>query len=206
MLCIRGVPVEQASSAAADQLPARTPTPPWPDCKVDYAGARPTVRVSGRANRVTINEVSGVIRGLRAVGIRHLVIDMSAALDCDPRLLRVLARAHTQLADDAGALRITGGEAAPIPQRAAGRHPRRSVRHLRRPTPGNPTTNTPPTQLPGRAGRELTEARADIELGASAVHTDNDVTTAGLRVHPCRRAPIPDVRRSDHDRRLGRSY
>jgi anti-anti-sigma regulatory factor len=66
------------------------------------------VRVAGRANRVTINEVSGAIRGLRAVGIRHLVIDMSAALDCDPRLLRVLARAHTQLADDAGALRITG--------------------------------------------------------------------------------------------------
>ena len=100
--------MEQASSAAADQLPAQAPAPPWPGCRVDYTGARPTVRVAGRADRVTINEVSGVIRGLRAVGIRHLVIDMSAALDCDPRLLRVLARAHTQLADDAGALRITG--------------------------------------------------------------------------------------------------
>ena len=67
----------------------------------------------GHADRVTINQVSGVVRGLRAVGIRHLVIDMSAALDCDGRLLAVLARAHAQLADAHGELKITGLE---VPQ------------------------------------------------------------------------------------------
>jgi anti-anti-sigma regulatory factor len=79
-----------------------------PSCAVVYIGARPIVELSGRADRVTINQVSGVIRGLRAVGIRHLVIDVSRVLACDRRLLTVLARAHAQLADDTGALTITG--------------------------------------------------------------------------------------------------
>lgn len=100
--------MDQTSRTETQRLSAQPPAPLAPGCRVDYVGARPTVRVAGRADRVTINEVSGVIRGLRAVGIRHLVIDMSAALDCDPRLLTVLTRAHSQLADDAGGLRITG--------------------------------------------------------------------------------------------------
>ena len=107
--CVSGsTPVVDTSRAVAERLSAQAPGTLSPGCWVDYAGARPTVRVAGRVDRVTINEVSGVIRGLRAVGIRHLVIDMSATLDCDPRLLTVLARAHSQLADDAGRLRITG--------------------------------------------------------------------------------------------------
>jgi hypothetical protein len=79
-----------------------------PGCTVVYAGARPTVRILGKADRATISQFSGVIRGLRAVGIRQLIVDMSAALDCDGRLLTALARAHAQLADETGALRITG--------------------------------------------------------------------------------------------------
>jgi hypothetical protein len=66
------------------------------------------VRLVGRADRVTINQISGVVRGLRAVGIRHVAFDMSAALDCDGRLLAALARAHAQLADVDGELKITG--------------------------------------------------------------------------------------------------
>ena len=75
---------------------------------VVYTGARPTVRVVGHLDRATISQVKGAIRGFRAIGIRHLVIDLSTAVDCDGRLLTVLASAHAQLADDAGALTITG--------------------------------------------------------------------------------------------------
>jgi hypothetical protein len=75
---------------------------------VVHSGVRPTVLIFGRADRAAISEASGAIRGLRAVGLRHVVIDVSGALDCDGRLLTMLARAHAQLADDTGTLEITG--------------------------------------------------------------------------------------------------
>jgi anti-anti-sigma regulatory factor len=81
---------------------------PSPSCTVVYTGARPTVRLAGRADRLTINQLSGVLRGLRAVGVRHVVIDMTGALDCDGRLLAVLVRARNQLADVDGELKIAG--------------------------------------------------------------------------------------------------
>jgi anti-anti-sigma regulatory factor len=67
----------------------------------------------GRVDRAAISQVKGAIRGFRATGVRDLVIDLSAATECDGRLLTVLASARAQLADDAGALTITG---ARLPQ------------------------------------------------------------------------------------------
>lgn len=94
------------SSPPGPPAPARGRlTPGW---AVAYVGARPTVLISGRADRAAINQLSGAIRGLCAVGLRHLVIDVSDARDCDGRLLTVLARTHTQLADATGSLDIVG--------------------------------------------------------------------------------------------------
>jgi anti-anti-sigma regulatory factor len=81
---------------------------PSPSCTVVYTGARPTVRLAGRADRLTIIQLSGVLRGLRAVGVRHVVVDMTGALDYDGRLLAVLVRARNQLADVDGELKIAG--------------------------------------------------------------------------------------------------
>jgi hypothetical protein len=64
----------------------------------------------GRADRAMASQVSGVMRGLCAVGVLHLVVDLSGAFDCDVRLLSVLSRAHTRLSDRAGTLRIVGVE------------------------------------------------------------------------------------------------
>jgi hypothetical protein len=94
------------SSPPESPVPVRDgPSPGWP---VVYAGARPTVLISGRADRAAVNQLSGAIRGLCAVGLRHLVVDVSDARDCDGRLLTVLARTHTQLADTTGTLDIIG--------------------------------------------------------------------------------------------------
>lgn len=86
---------------------------------VVYVGARPTVLISGRADRAAINQLSGAMRGLCAVGLRHLVIDVSDARDCDGRLLTVLARTHTHLADATGTLDIVGVK---LPQFLAALH------------------------------------------------------------------------------------
>jgi hypothetical protein len=91
-----------------EERSTRQPVRASAGCTVVYSGDRPTVWIVGQVDRVTINQVSGVIRGLRGVGIRHLAIDMSAALNCDGRLLTVLARAHTELADVNGELTIVG--------------------------------------------------------------------------------------------------
>ena len=96
------------SHSAAERRSTQIVAMPSPGCTVVYTGARPTVRLAGRADRLTINQVGGVLRGLRAVGVRRVVIDMSRAVDCDGRLLAVLARARNQLADAEGQLEITG--------------------------------------------------------------------------------------------------
>ena len=97
--------ISRTSTEAPATPTAAESSPGW---AVVYSGAHPTVLVMGRANRAATVQVSGTIRGLYAVGIRHLVVDVSAATDCDPWLLTVLARAHAQLAADSGTLRIVG--------------------------------------------------------------------------------------------------
>ena len=100
--------MELFSRTSTEAPTAPTATKPSPGWAIVYAGARPRVLVMGRADRAATVQVSGAIRGLYAVGIRQLVVDVSAAMDCDPWLLTVLARAHAQLADDSGELNIVG--------------------------------------------------------------------------------------------------
>jgi hypothetical protein len=75
---------------------------------VIYTGDRPTVRVVGRVDRDATSEVSGWIRGLIAAGVHHLVVDVSGARDCDPRMLTVLSRASAQLAGAGDSFRVVG--------------------------------------------------------------------------------------------------
>jgi anti-anti-sigma regulatory factor len=83
---------------------------PWTFARPTVPGdGRPgVVRVVGFADRATVVEVSGRIRGLRAVGVRHLVVDLSAAVTCDRSLLTVLARQGARLADENGSLTVVG--------------------------------------------------------------------------------------------------
>jgi hypothetical protein len=48
--------------------------------EVVYTGDRPTVTVTGGVDRATIIEVSGTVRGLIAVGVSELVVDLDRRL------------------------------------------------------------------------------------------------------------------------------
>jgi hypothetical protein len=74
---------------------------------VAYSGDRPTVTVTGRVDRAMVTEVSGTVRGLIAVGVRALVVDLTASWD-GAALLPVLARTRAELADDGSSLRVVG--------------------------------------------------------------------------------------------------
>jgi hypothetical protein len=94
------------------QQPARNPRSPRPDrsvpgVEVAYVADRPTVRVVGRVDREKSTEVSGAIRGLVAVGVGELVVDLSGSWD-GAGLLPVLARARAALAEQGGTLRLLG--------------------------------------------------------------------------------------------------
>jgi hypothetical protein len=78
-----------------------------PGVEVAYAGDRPTVHVVGRVDREKIIEVSGTFRGLVAVGVRELVVDLTRSWD-GSGLLPVLARTRAALADRGGTLRLVG--------------------------------------------------------------------------------------------------
>ena len=66
------------------------------------------MRVGGAVDPRRTDEVRGWIRGLRAAGVRHLVVDVSAAGDRDAGLLGVLARTRAGLVAAGGTLRVTG--------------------------------------------------------------------------------------------------
>jgi hypothetical protein len=91
---------------------ADEPAPPPDDTAVagvvvEYSGDRPSVAVTGQVDRARVTEVSGTVRGLVAVGVRVLTVDLTAAWD-SAALLPVLARARAELADDGGLLRVVG--------------------------------------------------------------------------------------------------
>jgi hypothetical protein len=100
--------VEAISASLSEQLVDQIPLQRSASCTVDYGGTRPTMRVWGCPDRAMVREISGLIRGLHAVGVRHLAVDLSAAVDCNRQLLTVLARAHARWADGSGVLWITG--------------------------------------------------------------------------------------------------
>lgn len=74
---------------------------------VVYAGNRSTVAVTGRVDRSRTREVSGTVRGLLAVGVDDLIVDLTHAWD-GAALLTVLARTRADLADRGGTLRLVG--------------------------------------------------------------------------------------------------
>jgi hypothetical protein len=78
-----------------------------PGVEVAYAGDRPTVAVTGQVDRAKVSEVSGIVRGLLAVGVSDLVVDLTHAWD-SAVLLTVLARTRADLADHGGTLRLDG--------------------------------------------------------------------------------------------------
>lgn len=93
-------------------VPADEPAPPphdtaVPGVVVEYSGDRPSVVVTGRVDRAKVTEVSGTVRGLAAVGVRVLTVDLTASWD-SAALLPVLARVRAELADDGGFLRVVG--------------------------------------------------------------------------------------------------
>jgi hypothetical protein len=91
---------------------ADEPAPPPRDTAiagvvVEYSGDRPSVVVTGQVDRAKVTEVSGIVRGLVAVGVRVLTVDLTASWD-STALLPVLARARAEMADDGGSLRVVG--------------------------------------------------------------------------------------------------
>jgi hypothetical protein len=72
-----------------------------------YAGDRPTVCVVGRVDPQMVTEVSGIVRGLLAVGVRELVVDLTEAVD-GPALQATLCRTRAELAETGGGLRVVG--------------------------------------------------------------------------------------------------
>lgn len=82
------------------------------------AGAAVVV-VVGPANEATARRVTGWVRRLVGAGVSNLVIDVSAARDCDKRLLTVLARVRAELVNRGGTLKMTG---VALPQFLAALH------------------------------------------------------------------------------------
>ena len=78
-----------------------------PGVEVSYSGDRPTVAVTGRVDRAKITEVSGTVRGLVAVGVTEVIVDLTHSWD-GAALLTVLARTRADLADHGGTLRLVG--------------------------------------------------------------------------------------------------
>lgn len=93
------------------------PSPPIPDHDPDrfrrpgvdvvHVGDRTIVAVAGRVDRAKITEVSGTVRGLLAVGVGELLVDLTHAWE-SAALLTVLARTRADLADHGGTLRLVG--------------------------------------------------------------------------------------------------
>ena len=78
-----------------------------PGVELTYTGDRPTLTVTGQVDRAKITEVSGTVRGLLAVGVDELVVDLTHAWD-SAALLSVLARTRAHLAERGGTLRLVG--------------------------------------------------------------------------------------------------
>jgi hypothetical protein len=74
---------------------------------VDHAGDHYTVSVSGQVDRPTVTEFSGTVRGLVAVGIPELTVDLGSCWE-GARLLTVLSRTRRALTDRGGRLHVVG--------------------------------------------------------------------------------------------------
>jgi hypothetical protein len=74
---------------------------------VEHLDGRYTVAVTGQVDRPTVTEFSGTVRGLVAVGVPELTVDLGACWE-GARLLTVLARTRRALMDRGGRLHLVG--------------------------------------------------------------------------------------------------
>jgi hypothetical protein len=95
---------EQSTPAPEDRDPERLRRP---GVEVSYAEDLPIVAVTGQVDHAKVTDVSGTVRGLIAVGVTDLVVDLTRSWD-GAALLPVLARRHADLADRGGTLRLVG--------------------------------------------------------------------------------------------------
>jgi hypothetical protein len=97
---------QQSGQMARDSRPVRH-HPPAPGVEVVHSADRPIVRVIGRVDRAKTIEVSGAVRGLLAVGVSDLVVDLSDSWD-GAGLLPTLARVRAVLTERGGTLHLVG--------------------------------------------------------------------------------------------------
>jgi hypothetical protein len=74
---------------------------------VEHVGGQYTVAVRGQVDRPTVTEFSGTVRGLVAVGVPELTVDLGACWE-GARLLTVLTRTRRALIDRGGRLNLVG--------------------------------------------------------------------------------------------------
>jgi hypothetical protein len=92
-------------STPAPEGPAELP--PREGIEVRYSDDLPTVSVTGRVDPAKIAEVGATVRGLIAVGVTELVVDLTHSWD-GAALLTVLAHGRAELAGRGGTLRLDG--------------------------------------------------------------------------------------------------
>jgi hypothetical protein len=74
---------------------------------VEHVGGQYTVSVRGQVDRPTVTEFSGTVRGLVAVGVPELTVDLAGCWE-GARLLTVLTRTRRALIDRGGRLTLVG--------------------------------------------------------------------------------------------------
>jgi hypothetical protein len=74
---------------------------------VEHDGGQYTVAVRGQVDRPTVTEFSGTVRGLVAVGVPELTVDLGGCWE-GARLLTVLTRTRRALIDRGGRLNLVG--------------------------------------------------------------------------------------------------
>jgi hypothetical protein len=95
-----------ADEGSGRRSPYRREDPPL-KVAVNHDGVRYTVAVTGEVDRATITELSGTLRGLVAVGVTDVTVDLRGCWE-GARLLTVLARTRRALSDRDGTLHLVG--------------------------------------------------------------------------------------------------
>ncbi len=135
--------VHEQSEPSVEDRPLHRSTTATSCVAVTYTDDRPTVAVTGRVTDERVSEVADTVRGLIAVGVDELVIDLTRSWD-GAGLLPVLARARAELAERGSSLYLAGVavpeflaalQAAPLDEvflvYDAVRHTSRTTSHVR---------------------------------------------------------------------------
>ena len=95
------------AAAGAGRRPRRVREKRPSKVTVEHVGGQYTVAVRGQVDRPTVTEFSGTVRGLVAVGVPELTVDLGACWE-GARLLTVLTRTRRALIDRGGRLNLVG--------------------------------------------------------------------------------------------------